>query len=145
VRRGLEFGLLVFDGQNHFTAALIRRHGVEQFLPSPQNADAGRAANLVAGERKEITTDGLHVHRQMPGALRAVHERGDAELVRAGTHFGDGIYCAERIGNVNHRENLDLLRQQRIELGRIKQTFVAGDRKIRNLRSGFLREQLPRN
>ncbi len=66
----LELGLVVVDGQNHFAAALIRRHGVEQFLPSPQHADAGRPANLVAGEREEIAADGLHVHRQMPGTLR---------------------------------------------------------------------------
>jgi hypothetical protein len=46
---------------------------------------------------------------------------------------------------VNHRENLHLLREQRIQLGQIEQAFVAGDGKIRNFRAGFLREQLPRH
>ena len=81
----------------------------------------------------------------MPGALRAVHERDDAKLPRAGAKFGDGIHRAERIGNVNHRENLDLLREQRVELGQIEQAFVAGDGNVGNFRAGFLREQLPRD
>ena len=51
----------------------------------------------------------LHIHRQMPGALRAVHKRGDAELARAGAKFGDRIHRAQRVGDVNHRENLHLL------------------------------------
>ena len=127
MRRFLELGLLVFDGQNHFAAALIRRHGVEQFLPSPQHADAGRPANFVAGEREEIAADGLHVHGHVPGALRAVHERGDAELARAGAKVGDGIHRAHRVRDVNHREQLHLLREQRVELGQVEQAFVAGD------------------
>ena len=97
VRRVLELGLLIFDRQNHFTAALIRRHGVEQFLPSPQHADAGRPADFVAGEREEIAADGLHVHRTMPGALRGVHERRDAELPRAGAQVGNRIHRAQRV------------------------------------------------
>src|ERR1041385_6269602 len=77
VRRVLEFRLIVTDAQNHFAAALIRWHGVENFLSSPQNADAGRPANLVAAENKKIATDLLHVHRTMPRTLRAVHQRDD--------------------------------------------------------------------
>ena len=145
MRRVFEFRLVVADGQNHFAAALIRRHGVEQFLPSPQNANAGRSANLVAGKRKEIAADGLHVHGTMPGTLRAIHERDDAKFPRPGAKFGNGIHRAERIGDVNHRENLHLLGQHRIELGQIENAFVAGDGHIGNLRAGFLREQLPRN
>ena len=117
----LEFGLVVADGQNHFAAALIRRHGVENLLPAPQHADAGRPANLVAGEREEIAADGLHVHRHMPGALRAVHQRDDAELARAGAQFGDRIHHAHRVRDVNQREQLHLLGEQRIELGQIEQ------------------------
>ena len=138
MRRVLEFRLVVADAQNHFAAALIRRHGVENFLPSPQHADAGRPANFVAGERKKIAADGLHVHGQMPGALRAVHERDDAQLARAGAKFGHGIQRAQRIGNVNHRENLDLLREQRIELGQIEQAFVAGDGNDRKFSRRFV-------
>ena len=82
---------------------------------------------------------------QMPGALRAVHERGDAELARAGAKVGHGIDRAERVGDVNHREQLHLLRQQRIELGQVEHAFVAGDGQVGELRAGALGEQLPRH
>ena len=80
VRRVFPGALLEIHVQNHFAAALIRRHGFEHFLAAIQNADAGRPAHFVAGEREEIAADFLHVDRAMAGALRGIHERGDAEL-----------------------------------------------------------------
>ena len=97
MRRVLVLGLVVADAQDHFTAALIGRHGVEHFRASPQHADAGGPANFMAGEGEEITAEGLNIHRQMPGALRAIHEGGDAEFARAGAEVGNGSNRAHGI------------------------------------------------
>jgi hypothetical protein len=51
-----------------------------------KHADAGGAADFVAGEGEEIATHLLHIHGHVPGTLRTVHQRGDAELARAGAH-----------------------------------------------------------
>jgi hypothetical protein len=47
--------------------------------------------HLVAGEGEKIAADGLHVHGHVPGALRGVHECGDAEPACAGAQVGDRI------------------------------------------------------
>jgi hypothetical protein len=81
----------------------------------------------------------------MPGALRGIHERGDAELARAGAKVGNRIHRAHRVRDVDHREQLHLLRQQRIEFAQVEHAFIAGDGHVGELRAGALGEQLPRH
>ena len=78
VRRFFPGALVEIDVQNHFAAALVRRHCFQTLPPAIQHADAGRPAHFVAGEREEIAADFLHIERPMAGALRGVHQRRDA-------------------------------------------------------------------
>ena len=49
------------DIADHLAAAEERRHRLEQLLACPQDADAGRAEHLVAGEGEEVDTEAAHV------------------------------------------------------------------------------------
>ncbi len=66
-------------------------------------------------------------------------------FLRRRAKFGDRIQRAERIGNVNHRENFHPRREQRIEFGQIQQALVAGDGQVGDFCAGALGEQLPRH
>jgi hypothetical protein len=55
-----------------------RRHLRQQFAPAIEHADAGRAADFVAGKGQKIAADFLHIHRAMADALGGVHQRDDA-------------------------------------------------------------------
>ena len=71
------------DGLHHLAAAQERRQLVKQFAPTPQHADAGRAAHLVTGEGHQLNTKGLDVDRQMRHRLRRVEYDERAEHMRA--------------------------------------------------------------
>jgi len=105
---GFEFRLVIADGQDHLAPALIGRHAIEHFLASVKGADAGGAANLVAGEGEEIAADGLHIHGQVAGALGTIHEGYNAAFPRAGAELGDGIHGAHGVGDVHHGKDLHL-------------------------------------
>ena len=77
--------------------------------------------------REKIATELLHVERAMAGALRGIHQRGDAQLARAGAELGNGINRAERVRDVGHREQLDFRGEQFVQLAHIQQADVAGD------------------
>ena len=69
-RRGVG-GLLEADPVDHRPATLIGRHGVEQFGPRPQHADAGRAVELMTRKDVEVAIqrgdiDGDARHRLAP-------------------------------------------------------------------------------
>ena len=70
------------DRFNHLAAGEERRHGVQQFFTSVENADAHGAVDLVAGEGEEIRVQRLHVHRNVRRALRAVDDQHRAGAVR---------------------------------------------------------------
>ena len=54
-------GLLEGDRADHVAAALVRRHGLEEAGLAVQDADAGGAEQLVAGERVEVAIEVLDV------------------------------------------------------------------------------------
>ena len=56
---------------NHAAAPQKRRHGIEQFAPTPQHADAGRAKHFVCAESDEIGAQGVHIERQVGSACAA--------------------------------------------------------------------------
>ena len=75
VRQRVVGRLLETDGEDHVAAALPRRHGVEDRLLAVQHAGAGRAVDLVRGERVEVAVELANVDVKMRNALRAVDER----------------------------------------------------------------------
>ena len=145
VRRVFVARLVKIDAQNHLPAPLPGRHGLEQFLPAVKHADARRPANLVAREGQEITPDLPDIHRTMSRALRRVDERHDAQPARTFAQLLDRIHRAERIGNVNHREQLHILHQERVKFAQVEQPFVARHGKINQLRPRSLGQHLPGN
>ena len=82
------------DRFNHLAAGEERRHGVQQFFTSVENADAHGAVDLVAGEGEEIRVQRLHVHRNVRRALRAVDDQHRAGAVHQRRELADGIYAA---------------------------------------------------
>ena len=114
--------------QDHLPAALIRRHGFEHFLPAIQHADARRPAHLVAGEGEEIAADLLHVEGRVPGALRGIHERRDAELARARAEFATGLIVPSELEMCVIAKQLHLAGEELVEPAQVEQADVAGDR-----------------
>src|ERR1043166_8383395 len=49
----------------HIAASLIRRHVVENLLARPQRSDSHGARHLMSREGQEITTEALHIDREM--------------------------------------------------------------------------------
>ena len=82
------------DRFDHLAAGEERRHGVQQFFTSVENADAHGAVDLVAGEGEEIRVQCLHVHRNVRRALRAVDDQHRAGAVRQHRELADGIHAA---------------------------------------------------
>ena len=75
--QGSSFQLVPVEphGADHLAAGEERGHRLEQLAAAPQGAGAGRAAQLVAGEREEVGAQRLHVDRAVRHGLRAVHQR----------------------------------------------------------------------
>ena len=71
------------DGADHVAAAQEGGHGFEQLALAVEDADAGRAAHLVAGEGQEVHVERLHVHGQVGHALRGVEQHQRAGRVGA--------------------------------------------------------------
>ena len=88
---------------DHVAAALERLHALEQRRLAVQNADAGRAAQLVAGERVEIAIQVLHVDRQVRRRLRAVDQHRHAARMRERDHLFDRVDAAQRVGDMRRR------------------------------------------
>ena len=88
-RAGLEFvrnrvvrGLLEGHRQDHVAAALEGLHALEQRRLAVEDADPGRTAHLVAGERVEVAVEVLHVDLQVRDRLRAVDQHRHAARMR---------------------------------------------------------------
>ena len=82
VRRFLERAFLERNADDHFAAAMPRRHCIENFRAAIERADAGRSAHFVSGEGEEIATEFLHIERHMSGALRGIDQRDRADRAR---------------------------------------------------------------
>src|SRR5437870_13573759 len=77
--RSLKYAFFQSDAHDHFAATVPRGHGIEDLGPSIQRADAGRATHFVSGEGQVVTSQPLHIDRQMPRLLSDIQhgERTD--------------------------------------------------------------------
>ena len=91
MRRLFEGALLQSNTDDHFAAALPRRHRLENFGATVKHADPGRPAHLVSGEGEEIATQFLHIDRQMSRALRRIDQRQRADRARLPAKFGHRV------------------------------------------------------
>ena len=91
MRRLLVCALLQGDADDHFAAAMLRRHRLQKFRATVKRADTSGRAHFVSGEGKKIAADFLHVDGQMSGALRGIDQRDGADCARVPAKFGYGI------------------------------------------------------
>ena len=75
LRRRREGGALERHVVDHRSAALVRRHGLEQIGAAPQSADAGRAVQFVRRQSIEIATDRGDIDRDPRRRLAAVEQQ----------------------------------------------------------------------
>ena len=62
------------DGLDHLAAALVRRHPLEQGFLAVEDADTGRAEELVPGEGIEVAVQLLYVDGEVRHGLGAVED-----------------------------------------------------------------------
>ena len=136
-------GLEVTDLGNHFAAALVGREVFEDSAATVEHADASGTADLVAAEREEIAADGLHVERQVAGALGGIDDGDDALLARTSADVGDGIHHSHRVRDVRQREKLHAARELFVEPAEVERAFIAGYGDVVELCTGALRDHLP--
>ena len=134
--------ILEFDPVDHFAAAVVRRHCLEQIQPSPEHTNAHRAAHLVAGEGVEVAAERAHVHLHVRCTLRAIHEQQRTRAVHLFGDLRDRVDRAERVGHVLKRNEPRLLVQQRIELVEAVPPLVI-DVDVADACADALREHLP--
>ena len=79
------------DPLDHVAASQKRRHRLQQRAASPQHADPGWPAHLVAGEGVEVDPEILDVDRHVGHRLGAVHQDESAGSVRRIGDRLDGI------------------------------------------------------
>jgi len=105
---GFEGRVLQGDVRDHVTAPKEGGDLAPAAGTHVEAADAGRPQHLVAGEDEEVAPDVLHVHGQMGGGLRPVHQHGHAELMRERRDLLDGVLHPGHVGDVGHGHQLHL-------------------------------------
>ena len=120
---GLEFAVGEADAGNHFAPAVEGFHGREDVPSAPKDADPGRAAHFVAGERQKIAAEFAHVEREVAGALRRINQRSDPGQPRPGAEFGGGIDRAERVRDVNEGENFHRAGEEFVKVRQIEESI----------------------
>ena len=132
------------DRGDHVAAAEKGRHRLEQRLTAVEDADAGRAVQLVAGGGVEVDAERLHVHRHVVRGLRSVHQHRNVAGVGELDDPGDRVHRPERVGHVGDRDQPRALGQQRLELVEDQLTAVI-DRRDPEPGAALLADQLPRH
>ncbi len=129
---------------DHLAAAEERRHGRQQFAATPQHADTGRPAHLVAGEGEEVHVEGDHVDRHVRHGLGAVEDDERADLAGPGDQRRDRVDRAENVRLVHERDQLRPLVDHLVEVGKVE-AAVVGDADPAQRRPGPPAQHLPRH
>ena len=138
------------DGLDHRAAGDERRHRVQQLAAAPEDADAGGAEHLVAGERREVDARGRPRRARRCGADWQASSTVSAPTARAASvSSADRVDGAEHVGDVGEREDLGALGQQLAERRavlavQVEPTLV-GDADPAQRGAGAPRQLLPRH
>ena len=100
------------DADDHLSAAVPGRHGIEKFSTPVKRPDPGRRTHFVPGKNQEIAAELANIERHMSGALRAIHQGHRANFARLLAKLADRIDRAERVGNVGKGKELHFLGKQ---------------------------------
>ena len=112
LRRILEHALPEGHVLDHAAAALPWRHRFQLLGLAVENADAGRAEHLVAGQHVEIGAERLHVDRHVAHGLGAVDQHARAVAMRHLDHVARGRDGAERVGDMGEGDDARLRIEQ---------------------------------
>ena len=129
------------DVADHLAAAEEGGHGLEQLLPGPEGADAGRPAHLVAGEAVEVTAQLGHVGHQVGAELGPVHEDQGAGVVGGVGQAADRVEGAEHVGHGGDGQELGPV-ELALEVGEVE-LAVVGDVDPAQLDAGLLGQHEP--
>ena len=130
------------DRLDHLTPTLIRRHRLQQLRPTPQNADPGWPAHLVAAKRIKVTTQFAHVDRQVRRRLRTIHQQKRVRSMNRFRYLFDRIDRANAVRDMGHRNQLRPLAQKIFELVD-EQLSIRVDLDIAQPSAGLSGEYLP--
>ena len=98
-----------------------RLHLLEQLRLAPEDADAARAAHLVAGDGDEVDAERLHVELHVRRRLRGVADEDRALLVRPRDELVERVDRPERVRDEAGRDDLDVaLARERVEAGEVE-------------------------
>ncbi len=137
-------GLFEGDFANHLAAAEPGGQQLENLLPAPEGTGAGGCIDLVAGEGVVIAAELLHIHREVCGALGAVHqhEGGGVVALRIGDNLLHGVDGAEGIRDTGHGHDLGARGEETV-VGLHIELQLCGERHGTQHSAGAAAEHLP--
>src|SRR6516165_4508345 len=98
--------LLKSNRADHVTAALVRRHLLEEARLSIKDTDARRAVGLVAGKDVKVAIQCLDVYLPVVNGLGPVDQNRHPPLMRLFDNPADRVNGAERVRHLNDRDEL---------------------------------------
>jgi len=136
----------LFEGNmgNHVPAPLIWPHGIQSRTASIETANSGRHEHFVSRKYKKIAVQRLYIELHVLDRLGGVNQCGDAFSFRCLDYRFDGIYGANRVGNMDNRGELSP-RPHHANVGINIQVAIVEDRGHFQHGSLPLPEKLPRN
>ena len=91
-------GVVKGDMVDHLPTALVGRYPLQPLPLAVEDADAGRAVDLVPAESEEVAVPRLHVYRPMGDGLSGIDEAGDTVSVSYVDDLAHRIDGAEDVG-----------------------------------------------
>lgn len=138
----LERAAAELDTQDHLAAAMPGRHVRQDRLLHIKRSDACGRTHLVAAQRVEVAVERAHIDRHVACTLGSIEQH----LRAYGVGFVDEqlrwVDGAERIRDVDEGQELDLLREQAVNLIEVEHAFVS-HRDVFQDGTRLLGEQLP--
>ena len=142
--QGVVGGLFERDGTNHFAAALVGRHLVQQRALAVQHADTGGAERLVAGERVEVAIEASYIDTHVGCGLGAVQQDQGPHVVSGRDDCLHGIDRSQGVGDMNHRDYSGPVAQQSVKRLHVQLT-VTVDGNNHQARARLFADHLPGN
>ena len=111
-------------------------------MAAPQDADAGGAEHLVAGEDEEVGARGVHVDRLVRDGLARVEQHERADVVSPGSHGRERVDGAEDVRLVGERDDLGAVGDDAGDVGEVEPAVI-GEAEPAQRRAGAPAELLP--
>ena len=124
VGEAVESGVLEADLADHFAAAHIGWHLLQQRFLAVEHANARGAIDLVAAEGQEVAIQGLHIDGQMGCRLSGIEEHGHLVGVGHADDVSHRVDGAEDIADEGAGEQAGAGREQRLKGIEVQAPFV---------------------